>query len=421
MGRRHGGFTPGDTKLLAELAGLADRARHPALTLASFLDDPACLHEGLDAGAEVDEWGDEQLLAAGATPGQVHAATLRRAALIWAANQAVTDTLADLTELSWDPDTGLPVPGERLRDGFVWQHFPPRHWPAYTRGFHRQVAVCAVKVGHDLARPDAGPPACIAEELLINATIQTALAVMGRAGLGRPWQDPSEVLLEDVDFEVLFDPDQEDIADDPATQAGMGMWVPGPADWFAPFNNGRVVHPFCQTERSGPQAHDLSRALGAGTHDLVFDPAVVDRPAPICGLDPVSDAVAAARARHARPRSDTGGVWVPDPADPEASYQQLLELTGPGRSSGWLTWQPDEDPASLRGQAVVGFRAHRHFPIPPDQPWAEVVTHAVVLYVPLAAVVAYRPDPDVIDLRAHSAVPGRLSTGHGGGPRTPPG
>jgi hypothetical protein len=386
---------------LAELAGVADRARHPALTLTSFLDDLASL-AGFDDDVDYEDISDEDLLATGVTPAQLHAAILRRAALVWAANHAVTACLADLAELTWHPDTGLPLPGARLEEGFVWRWFPPRHRPAYTRGFHQQVAVCAVKVSHDLARPDAGPPACIAEELLINAITTTALTVMRQAGLGQPWQNPSEVLLEDIDFEILFDPAQEHLAADPATQAGLGLWVPGPADWFTPFSADAVVHPYCQTQATGPQAHDLNQALDADTHQLVLDPGVVDDPAPITGLDPLRDA-AAARTHH--PRTSTGGVWVPDPSDPENSFAQLTRLTGHGRGSGWLTWQPDEDPDSLRGQPVLLFRAHRHFPTPPDQPWAEVVTHTVVLYVPLAAVVAYRPDPHIIDLHAHTAAP----------------
>jgi hypothetical protein len=280
-----------------------------------------------------------------------------------------------------------------------------------------------VKVGHDLARPDAGPPACIGEELLVNAIIKTALAVMRRAGLGRPWQDPSEVLLEDIDFEVLFDPDLEHLAGDPAGQAGVGMWVPGVADWFTPFSSDAVVHPYCQSEASGPQAHDLHRVLTQDTYEQALDPAVVEDPAPITGLEPVSDAVAAARAAPTDPRADPRKVWVPDPADPERSYQRLLQLTGPAGVSGWLTWQPDEDPASLRGQPALLFRAHRHFPTPPDQPWAEVVTHSVVLFVPLAAVVTFQPDPRAVDLRTpgHKAAPEHAPPPtRPGRPRTPP-
>jgi hypothetical protein len=116
MGGRRGGFIPGDTKLLAELAGVADRARHPALTLTSFLDDLAGL-QGLDDDVDDEDISEAQLLAAGASPAQLHAATLRRAAVIWAANQAVTATLADLAELTWHPDTGLPVTAPGLVRG----------------------------------------------------------------------------------------------------------------------------------------------------------------------------------------------------------------------------------------------------------------------------------------------------------------
>jgi hypothetical protein len=41
--------------------------------------------------------------------------------------------------------------------------------------------------------------------------------------LGRPWLDPDELLLEDVDFEFLYDADMDGLEDDPGTQAAFGL------------------------------------------------------------------------------------------------------------------------------------------------------------------------------------------------------
>ena len=203
----------------------------------------------------------------------------------------------------------------------------------------------------------------------------------------------SEVLLEDVDFEVLFSPDLDGIEADPATQRDLGMWVPGAADWFTPFNSQRIVHPFCQTEQTGPRAHDLHRLLDEDTYDQPFDPTIVDRPDPIASLDPLSDIVREARQNQ---DSSTNDTWVPDAEHPQDSYARLLTLTADGAASGWLTWQPDEGADTVRTQPVLRFRPHRHFPAGGDQPWAELTTTSAILFVaPLAAVAAFQPDPGV--------------------------
>jgi hypothetical protein len=317
------------------------------------LDGPVDIDDDVDVDVDVDDMDEADLLAAGATAEQLYAASLRRAAVIWAANEVVSSCADDLTVLDWDALTGLPDPDSGLDEPFLWTFFPSRFRGAYTRGFQLDVLVTAAKVAYDLARPDAGPPACIAEELVMNAVIHIALAGIEQAGLGRPWLDPSEVLLEDVDFEVLFSPDMDGIEADPATQRDLGMWVPGAADWFTPFNSGRIVHPFCQTEHTGPRAHDLHRLLDEDTDDQPFDPAIVDRPDPIAGLDPLSDTVREARRNQDSSAADT---WVPDADHPDDSYAQLLALTGDGAASGWLTWQPDEGADAVRTQPVLWFR-----------------------------------------------------------------
>jgi hypothetical protein len=382
------GVSPDALRLRAEFAGLADRARHPALALASFLDDPV----DTDGSVDIDEMDEADLLASGATVEQLYAASLRRAAVIWAANEVISSCADDLTVLDWDLETGLPDPDSGLEEPFLWRYFPPRFRGAYTRAFQMNVLITATKVAYDLARPDAGAPACIAEELVMNAVIRLASAGMDQAGLGQPWLDPSEVLLEDLDFDVLFSPNMDGIESDPATQRDFGMWVPGAADWFTPFNSERIVHPFCQTEQTGPHVHDLHRLLDEDSHDQVFDPTIVDRNDPITGLTCLSDIVRVAR-RNQDPSVDD--VWVPDADHPQESYSQLLALIETGGVSGWLTWQPDEGASSVRTQSVVQFRPHRHFPVGADQPWAEVSASSVILFVPLSAVVAFQPDPGV--------------------------
>jgi hypothetical protein len=380
---------------LAELERLAGRVRHPALTLVSFLAEPVEVDESIADPDEMD------LLAAGATPEDLHAASLRRAAVIYTANLVIARCMDDLTLRRWDPQTHLPASGldedEQAFLGdeatFVWEFFPPRFRAAYTRDFHSRVLISAVKVAYDLARPDGGPAACLVEELILDAVCQILDMTWDLAGLGRPWLDPAETLLEDTDFEQLFAADMDGIESDPATQADLRMWIPGPVDWFTPFNDDRVVHPYCETGESSPGANDLHRLLDEDTYDQIHEPAVVDDPRPITGMAPISETVGQARQECGLGGSDH---WVPDPIKPDASYAQVVELTS-GAASGWLTWQPAQGVEAIRTQPVALFRPHRHFPVGPDQPWAEVAVTATVMCVPLAAVVAFRPDPGVRD------------------------
>jgi hypothetical protein len=197
--------------------------------------------------------------------------------------------------------------------------------------------------------------------------------------------------VEDVDFEMLFADDMDGIEHDPSLQRGLGVWVPAARDWFTPFNAGRVVHPFSEVAASSPRAHDLTPLVG-DDFERVHDPALVDGPEPISGLDAISGIVALTR-EQARGTGEPD-QWIADLADPEGSMA-ACEQAAKASSSGWLTWEPHEGADMTRTDAVAMFRPHRHFPAGKDQPCAEVATTGVVMFVPLAAVVAYRPDPAV--------------------------
>jgi hypothetical protein len=84
------------------------------------------------------------------------------------------------------------------------------------------VVATVAKVGFDLASPDGGPAACIAEEIVLNGIFEYARRIMDDAQLGRPWMDLSETLLEDIDFEMLFAEDLDGIEHDPAKASASG-------------------------------------------------------------------------------------------------------------------------------------------------------------------------------------------------------
>ena len=202
--------------------------------------------------------------------------------------------------------------------------------------------------------------------------------------------DLTEMLLEDLDFQYLFESDMDGIEDDPATQRDLGMWVPRVDVWFAPFNDARFPHPYVETGEAGPRAHDLLPLIRDGAGDEALDPAVIDDPRPITGLGPASDAVALARAA-ADPAVET---WIADASAPESSFADLIDVAARS-GSGWLTWEPHEGADTVRKEGVITFRPHRHLPVGADHPWAEVSISRGFMYVPLCAVVAYTPDPAV--------------------------
>lgn len=376
------------------LRELASRARHPAMALEYFLDAPVETPETADPLND-----DISLIAAGVSPERIRDAVLRRAGVMWAANHVIDRCLEDLAQGSWDEDTGLPAsdPGGEEGDfgdgAFLSEHFPPRFAQHYTRTFLEKILVTAVKVAQDLADPNGDAASCTAEELVRNAICDLAVVAWDLAGVTSPWLSPAEYLLEDNDFAYLFEEDMDGIEDDPARQQALTLEAPPIANWFTPFNEHRVVHPWVETAESGPRANTLNRlATDDDVLHLVRRADIVDAVEPIAGLDAISDVVG--RYRLETP-SGTDDTWIPDSRDPESSYAALDRLVLERGTSGWLTWQPNEESDHIREDAVIAFTPHRHFPAGRDQPWAAVSFGAAVNYVPLSAVVAFRTDPAV--------------------------
>lgn len=392
------GDSSGESELLAEFDRLAHQAGLPAVGLDRFFDEYPHTDDDEHPVRDAD------FEALGVSQERIRDARRRWGALIHAANMVVQDCLDDHATQSWiddefdsdEADEGLNTADlevSLMGASFVARFFPPRFRHAYDEEFFGKVLVTAVKVGYDLVHPEGGEPACIAEEIIINAICQIAVQTAEAAGLEPSWMDPTEFLLEDTDFEILFQSDMDGLEDDPAAQLDLRMWVPSVSGWFTPFNDDRIAHPFTQTTDEGPRAHDLGYLLtDEQIRNLAHDEGVTDDPAPIAGLDPISKIVELARTTASK---DDDSLWVPEPLDPESSYSALVELTRQDQGSGWLTWEPHEGADAPRTDAVIRCRPRRHFPAGDDQPWVEIVVTRVVMYVPLAAVISYHPDPEV--------------------------
>lgn len=121
----------------------------------------------------------------------------------------------------------------------IWscEWFPGRHGDAYGEDFFRKAMVTAVQVAADLADPRGGPASCTAEEIVRHAVGAIAGELCEAAGLGKPWLDPDEYLLEDADFEFLYGEDMDGLENDPGMRAALNIDVSPVQDWFSPFNS----------------------------------------------------------------------------------------------------------------------------------------------------------------------------------------
>lgn len=321
------------------------------------------------------------------------AAHARRGAIMMAANQVVERCLTDLQDIEFDDD-GLPDPD--LADGsFVYEEFPRRHRYAYNLAFFRNILVTAVKVAYDLANPSGESAACTAEEIIRKAIGELALELCDLAGLEQPWLHPDEYLLEDLDFEALYEHDMDGIENDPGLQARIGIEVSPIEHWFSPFNDTRIVHPYTETALEEIALHDLLTRFGdTGGMRALDNDKVVDSPAPLTTMAPGSDVVALARQAATGQNPDS---WVPDATDPEGSYAALLDACARSDDgSGWITWEPFVGADTVRTEAVVSLTPHRHFPVGDDEPWIwAAIGHGRLLAIPLQVVVSYRPDSEV--------------------------
>ncbi len=383
-------------EIRSRLVAAAGKVRHPALVLSSFTTGLAEVSRDEDDDELADADADDSV-----PKEEREQARLRRAALLVAALDIVDWCIDDLRASAFGMN-GLPDP-EDAEESFVYEWFPERHRGAYDEGFFRKVMVTAVKVAADLGDPDGGPACCTAEEIVRHAAGAIAGRLCEQAGLGRPWLDPDELLLEDVDFEFLYDADMDGLEDDPGTQAALGVDLNPVPDWFTPFNSERSVHPYAETPATAPAVHDLRRRLcGDDSPRDVLVPEVVDAATPLASF--AADSEVVALARQAAP--DVGGDrWVADDNDRERSFAALVTAASGGYGSGWLEWESYDGADTVRADPVIFLAPHRHFPVGDDQPWVDAaIGTGPVLAIPLRFVVSYRPDPRVRQLWAQRAV-----------------
>jgi hypothetical protein len=139
--------------------------------------------------------------------------------------------------------------GDLSDSTLVW-YLPPRLEPQYHEGLYRSMLVAVANIGGQLATTDAPILRCLADEMALHVIIKQAGAWLETHGeRDEGWGDYEDLVFEDVDFELLYDPAWDGIEDpdsDVARQEGMANLHP--KDWFKPFRPDEPVHPYYADE-----------------------------------------------------------------------------------------------------------------------------------------------------------------------------
>src|ERR1700733_10631224 len=188
----------------------------------------------------VDELATEDLSSLGP---QERAAAHRRASalaggLIQASVMVVDQLIEDVTELRQHKGTAE----ERIAKTWVFSDLPARFAANYTALFAQEFLVAFVDVTSRLTR-GWEPLACVAQELGLRILLDHVDVVAEAADAALPdgWRGHLEDLLfEDMDYELLYDPAHDGIEDDPSG-LGRGMARMRFTDWFRPFDDERTL------------------------------------------------------------------------------------------------------------------------------------------------------------------------------------
>jgi hypothetical protein len=130
------------------------------------------------------------------------------------------------------------------------QLLPRKYLHSYTPLFLKKFYVTLLTVGYKLALPEESDTliACTAEELALHVLIEEASALLELEGIEADFVAFEDVIYQDVDFEYLYEPENDGIED---SEVGVEMGIGNLhfSEWFKPFLNASMpVHPYCQDE-----------------------------------------------------------------------------------------------------------------------------------------------------------------------------
>jgi hypothetical protein len=180
-----------------------------------------------------------------------HAAALRRATalagcLMHAADLLIDELIEDIVSLRAEETAADERDSaSRIEDTWVLSQLPPRFAASYTPLFAQRLLVAVVDVTGRLTK-GWEPLASVAQELGLRVLLNLVEVVADAAGvaLNDGWRGHlEELLFEDLDHELLYNPAHDGIEDDPDSQP-PGMAPMRFEDWFEPFNDERTMPPY---------------------------------------------------------------------------------------------------------------------------------------------------------------------------------
>jgi hypothetical protein len=168
--------------------------------------------------------------------------------------EALLDAIDELTDEFFDDVADLLNDGD-FAETTMGSFLPPRFLPRYTPVFAKQFLACFLTVAWKLRAPGAYSLACTAEELALDALIQTAESAMEATGQRADFDALREAAYEDEDYQFLFEPARDGLA---ATEAGRSLALANLefSKWFHPFRPEAPVHPYAEGEAGADLADD---------------------------------------------------------------------------------------------------------------------------------------------------------------------
>ena len=151
--------------------------------------------------------------------------------------------LQDAASLSAVPPGAVAFLSE---DAWLMEHLPPQYRARYDRLFVQRFLACLMTVAYKFAKAPWQPLACVGEELAACAFIEdarTQLDMEGHPDSDDAFAELEDSIFEDMDFELLFEGEYEGV-EETAVAQDMGMAHLAFTDWFKPFRDDAVVHPF---------------------------------------------------------------------------------------------------------------------------------------------------------------------------------
>lgn len=130
------------------------------------------------------------------------------------------------------------------------ESLPRKYINLYTPIFLKKFYTAFLNVGYKLALPEESRTilACVAEELALHLVIELASALLESGGEKPEFAGFEEAIYQDVDFEYLYQPENDGI-EDSIIGSELGIGNLHFSEWFKPFDNASMpVHPLCQDE-----------------------------------------------------------------------------------------------------------------------------------------------------------------------------